>query len=61
MSKGVNHASGMMAINDLARIFRSLNDDSALKDSAKFDLMFILTPGSGLDYEITGNFLTSLN
>lgn len=61
MSKGVNAASGMMAIYDLSRIFAQVLEDPRLKDSAQYDFMFILTPGSSMDYEISGQFIESLN
>jgi len=61
MGKGLNAASGLMAINDIARTFGTLLDDAGLKSSAKYDLMFILTPGAGVNYEATNTFLDALS
>lgn len=61
MGKGLNAASGLMAINDIARTFGTLFDDAGLKNSAKYDLMFILTPGAGVNYEATNTFLDALS
>ena len=61
IGNGVNTASGVMAIMDLSRFFSQLLEDSKLKLSAEYDFMFILTPGSFLDYEPSGQFIESLN
>ena len=61
MSKGINSASGMMAVYDLAKYFSQFLDDPKLKDSYEYDLMFALTPGSWMNYELSGQFFDSLN
>lgn len=58
---GVNSASGVMAILDLSKFFTQIFDDSKLKLSAEYDFMFILTPGSFIDYEPSSQFIESLN
>ena len=57
----VNSASGFMAMNDIARSLRTLYDDRDLKDNSEFEMIFLLTPGASNDYELTSNFLQSLN
>lgn len=61
MGGGINTASGVLAVYDLSKLFAQLLDDSRLKDSASYDLMFILTPGSFLNYEPSAQFIESLN
>jgi hypothetical protein len=61
IGNGVNTASGVLAILDLSRFFSQLLEDSKLKMSAEYDFMFILTPGSFMDYEPSGQFIESLN
>ena len=61
MTEGINSLSGYLAVTDLARMFQPLNDDSSLKETAKYDLLFVLTPGSGADYLPTQKFLDALN
>lgn len=61
MGRGMNAASGMMGIFELSRIFSHIIEDEKLKDSAKFEMMFVLTPGSFMEYEPSGQFLESMN
>lgn len=61
MSRGINSASGMMAVYDISRYFSQLLEDPKLKESAEFDFMFALTPGSWMNYELSGQFIESLN
>ena len=58
MSKGINAASGLLAINDLSRAISNLLQDPSLRETAKFDILFVLTPGGSTNFELTDNFLT---
>ena len=61
IGKGVNSASGLMAILDLSKFFNQLYDDSKLKLTSEYDFMFVLTAGSYLEYEPSGQFIESIN
>lgn len=61
MGKGINAASGIMAVYDLSRIFSQLLEDPKLRDNSEYDFMFVLTPGSFMNYELSGQFIESLN
>lgn len=60
IESGVNQASGMMALLEVARTFTRLSKDISFADHAKYDLMFVLTPGSAMDYELTWEFMDKL-
>lgn len=61
MGKGINAASGMMGVFDLSRLYAQLLEDPKLRDSAEYDFMFVLTPGSFINHELSGQFVESLN
>lgn len=61
MGKGINAASGMMGVFDLSRLYSQLLEDPKLRDSAEYDFMFVLAPGSFMNYELSGQFVESLN
>lgn len=61
MSRGINSASGMMAVFDISKFLSQILEDPKIKESAEFDLMFALTPGSWMNYELSGQFIESLN
>lgn len=61
ISKGINAASGIMAVFDLSKFFTQLMEDPKFKETSEYDFMFVLTPGSFMNYELSGHFIDSLN
>lgn len=61
IGNGYNTNSGIMAIMDLSKFFSKILEDTKLKQSAEYDFMFVLTPGSFINYEPSGQFIESLN
>jgi len=54
-TKGISHLSGIFAMNEISKVIWKLNSDTDLNlvEKQQYDIMFVLTPGSTNDYEIT--------
>jgi hypothetical protein len=63
MTKGVNQASGIFAMNEIAKVVKSLSSDPDLnlKEKIQYDVMYLFTPGSFNDYEVTNQFIQTMN
>lgn len=63
MTKGVNQATGIFAMNEISKVVKLLSSDPDLnlKEKVQYDVMFLLTPGSFSDYEVTNQFVQTMN
>lgn len=50
-------------MNEIAKVVKNLSSDPDLnlKERTQYDVMFLLTPGSFFDYEITNQFIQTMN
>lgn len=63
MTQGINQGSSIFVLSEISKIIKGLNADPDLnlKERAKYDIMFVLTPGSSSDYEVTNQFISTMN
>lgn len=50
-------------MNEISKVIWKLNSDTDLNlaEKQQYDIMFVLTPGSTNDYEITNQFIQTMN
>ena len=63
LSKGISQLSGMFAMKEISKAIQELNNapDLGMAEKQRYDIMFVLTPGSPYDYEVTNNFVQTMN